>query len=231
MKNIFKFMGIALMACSLTLVACSKDDDDNTTDPDTPVNPNPNPGQSVFKLTWDGSEPTLGFTNTKSNGSITLIEAARALNGDNVEYPYFCTWYGVTTTNQLYLTHLIQMQDGSLLSEYDDNAYASIVVIDGYVEIGGDSYPDYHYDYVKNSTIFGAWDANTYTVDNADMYIEYYELETYISAVQYQMGVADVQSVDDLTDDDWNAIWNNVPDTELNIKLSNFQFTAATSQE
>ena len=37
MKNIFKFMGIALMACSFTMVACSKDDDKNTDTPDIPV--------------------------------------------------------------------------------------------------------------------------------------------------------------------------------------------------
>lgn len=37
MKNIFKFMGIALMACSFTMVACSKDDDKKTDTPDVNI--------------------------------------------------------------------------------------------------------------------------------------------------------------------------------------------------
>lgn len=49
MKNIFKFMGIALMACSLTFVSCSNDDDDTTT-PD-----NPQGNTASFVVTLDGA--------------------------------------------------------------------------------------------------------------------------------------------------------------------------------
>ena len=58
MKNIFKFMGIALMACSLTFVSCNRDDDDDT---NTPVNPNPQPGGASIAVTWDGAAQDIQF--------------------------------------------------------------------------------------------------------------------------------------------------------------------------
>ncbi len=79
MKNIFKFMGIALMACSLTMVSCSKDDE---------------------KSDNNGGNGGNGGTTTEASaqvtfGSTTWDAATGTMNTDFVER------YGVTI-NRLY---------------------------------------------------------------------------------------------------------------------------------
>lgn len=84
MKNIFKLMGLALMACSLTFVACSKDDEENN-------NPNDNPTVADgITVTFDGDSWTgsqnanryyaqygaLQFTAATSNGNYPMFDEA-----------------------------------------------------------------------------------------------------------------------------------------------------------
>lgn len=76
MKNIFKFMGIALMACSLTFVSCS-DDDDPTTDPQNPNNPS-NPIADGVSVTFNGESWTPGNIQTvnyaSQNGTLLIAD-------------------------------------------------------------------------------------------------------------------------------------------------------------
>lgn len=224
MKNIFKFMGIALMACSLTMVSCSKDDEKSDNSNPNP-NPNPNPTQSTLKIYWDGNEQNLGYTSTpyNSNYGIAMIEAAKALNGNTPEPPYFKTYYAPVTTGQLYLTELIRISETSD-STLADLGFSSEVVEEGYVTVGQSDYPDYLYFYTLNTTQFGMWDADNQTVDNSDIHIVFRNTENYIQTLQNVMAEENVTSPSQISEAGWETIYNTVLTKELNIKLTNYKF-------
>lgn len=82
MKNIFKFMGIALVACSL-MVACGKDDpeENNDTTPDTPT--------SVAKVNfngteWNATDILVDFSYADQYG----IYSWQILNGNTADDPF-----------------------------------------------------------------------------------------------------------------------------------------------
>lgn len=88
MKNIFKVMGLALMACSL-MVACGNDNNEEPNDT-TPVTP-PAPTSSVT-IVWDGVEQNLGFKDayqSSSNPNLFWFEGAKGMNGQDLEFPAF----------------------------------------------------------------------------------------------------------------------------------------------
>lgn len=89
MKNIFKMMGVALMACSL-MVACGPKDPEENNDT-TPVDP-PAPSYSVT-INWDGVDQALGFKDayqsTQQQGKLFWFEGAKGMNGNNYEFPAF----------------------------------------------------------------------------------------------------------------------------------------------
>lgn len=90
MKNIFKFMGIAVLACGL-MVACNKPENNGPSDstPDTPTPPAPT---SSVKVVWDGAEQNLGWTDAYSSTQYEWLywfEAAQSMNGEEAQFPYF----------------------------------------------------------------------------------------------------------------------------------------------
>lgn len=61
MKNIFKFMGIALMACSLTMVSCSKDEENETV-------------AEGINVTFDGESWTAAASRNSYVASYDMID-------------------------------------------------------------------------------------------------------------------------------------------------------------
>lgn len=59
MKNIFKMMGIALLACSMIMVSCKKDDDDTTNNGGNGGNGGNTTPTATYSATWDGQAMTL----------------------------------------------------------------------------------------------------------------------------------------------------------------------------
>ena len=114
MKNIFKFFGIAVLACGL-MVACGKENNDPTdSTPDTPDNPQPT--YSV-NINWDGADQTLGWKDayqSTQNPSVFWFEGAKGMNGQNIEVPgFYIPFYN--NGNVLYPAFLFQF------FERDDN--------------------------------------------------------------------------------------------------------------
>ena len=74
MKNIFKVMGVALLACSMVMVSCKKDDDKESSNiPD------------VIKVTFDGTTWNGNINNCASYGTALQFSAAET-EGD---YPMY----------------------------------------------------------------------------------------------------------------------------------------------
>ena len=120
MKKMFKMFGIALLACSLLTVACSKDEDTTTTTttnnggsnnnggtPNPNPNPNPNPDpsdpnptvpQGTLTVKWDNVTKTMGnyIVMNRVQGTTTTLQidlfGSRRIEGDNtfVELPHYC---------------------------------------------------------------------------------------------------------------------------------------------
>lgn len=233
MKNIFKMMGVALLACSMIMVSCKKDEEDTTTNNGGGNNGGGNGGgtttTAVVKIYWDNAEQTLGFTNSLYNSQlgIAMLEAGKALNGDTPEPPYFVTYYAPVTTGQLYLAELVRVSETSD-STIADYGFDCEVLEEGYVTIGegddAEDYPDYQYMYTLNTSVFGHWDANTQTVDNSDMHILFANTESYIQAIQTIMGEEGVTSPSQISNAGWESISNSTQTKELNIKLVNYKF-------
>lgn len=73
MKNIFKFMGVALLACSMIMVSCKKDDDSSSNESKLTVNY----GTTAFDA---ASVQAVDYT---ANGYITLYGFKSASAGQN----------------------------------------------------------------------------------------------------------------------------------------------------
>ena len=97
MKNIFKLLGIALMASAL-MVACGDDPVEPTdTTPDTPVTP-PTPTNLTIK--WGGALQTIGFDEGVWSNTIHQLTAAKALDGDDYVFPMFVVSMDLDTDPQ-----------------------------------------------------------------------------------------------------------------------------------
>ena len=86
MKNIFKFMGIALMASAMIMTSCKKDEDKTNT-PD-----NPQPGQASCTITWDGAAANTGVIDGymySSTSTVYILIASAGLENDNYTFPIY----------------------------------------------------------------------------------------------------------------------------------------------
>lgn len=204
MKNIFKFMGIALMACSLTFVSCNKDDDDDTNTPDNPQGNTPSAQVTFGSNSWDA---TYGLMYTNYVAQHSLIEGRLFQTQGQLPYVDFMTTINpgeysaqITTTNL--------DQDGNDL---------------GYTYSQGTNSMDiYSVEYANqtqvqgSSSVHGDWGliSATLKVTAADMNALTYSAE--LNAVMY-----DYYSW-------YNELVNNVEDADtenLTVKINNFSFT------
>lgn len=129
MKNIFKFMGIALMASAL-LVACNKDKENENTDT------TPAPVQASYSITFNGEvQNNLEYASAMTNGEVWAFQAALRAEGNSVYFPYF-VFYFVT-------------EDGVLspFTEYTE-AY-----IETYYTLDGSNYGDWQVEDVETFNV------------------------------------------------------------------------------
>ena len=103
MKNIFKLMGIALMAGSMIFVtACGDDKKENG-----------EPGGSTstpLAITFGGEKMTIGHTsaNWNTENQYGLVDAAKAMENDSYVMPFFYLGYGAATDGNIYPMDVFQ---------------------------------------------------------------------------------------------------------------------------
>lgn len=159
MKNIFKFMGLALVAGSLLFTACKKDEND-TTDT-TPANPTP---ANTYTLTWDGQAQELAFAQGLTNGtSLWAFQAARAAEGNSVSFPYFVVY--------------MSGADAASMEIYPDYTEA---YIETYYSDGQSNYGDWQYDSTEDLDVT-ALDATNRTM-SAKIAVSMYSLTDYMDS-------------------------------------------------
>ncbi len=130
MKNIFKLMGIAVLACSMMMVSCGKDPAEPTdSTPDTPVTPT-----AGVTVTWDGTELSLGYKDAyQSTGelhdNLWWFEAAKAMNNDEPTFPWIFVPFWNEESNGFLPAFCYYLNDHPLTSYkgiecevYDDHA-------------------------------------------------------------------------------------------------------------
>lgn len=174
MKNIFKMMGVALLACSMIMVSCKKDDE-NTSE---------GGGQgggttSGVAVTWDGAAQNLGFINTETDtetlqgASVYMIETAKGLSNDEYVFPAFITYF----INGSSFGHATEFRINYNGQAYSGNAFfPTEAYINGGVEVEDDIYGDWGLDdCTVNSEAF---DATAMTI-NADINCVMYDFEDY----------------------------------------------------
>ena len=95
MKNIFKFMGIALMAGSL-MVACNPEENEPTdSTPSTPTDTTPvtpPAPQSTLTINWDGAAAQVGIVDAyqlQADFTVYILNAAAGLENDNYVFPIY----------------------------------------------------------------------------------------------------------------------------------------------
>ena len=117
MNNIFKFMGIALMACSLTLVSCSKDDNDSSS--------NNNATPSVTSTFNGQTINTFGYQSLKYYASYECY-AGMYLETNQSYYPGFdfCS-YQITNGSATDVANNGQFSDDATIEycEYFESTY------------------------------------------------------------------------------------------------------------
>lgn len=158
MKNIFKFMGIALMACSLTMVSCNKDDDDTNT-PDTPDTP----AAGSYTLKVNNENHNWGYVDAKAYESqgqwaMSAFQAAVSMSNENVEFPYFFTVFYAGQNNQTG-ENLMALCDFFENAQYATELYYQTALDDG----NGGMMGDYQLDDITNYD-FGTFDATNHTI-------------------------------------------------------------------
>lgn len=217
MKNIFKMMGIALLACSMVMVSCKKDDDKT----DDQGGQGGQTGLSGLTIKWDGADQTLGFKDayqSSDNGQLFVVEAAKALSGDNVEYPYFvtCFWnsaeYGFLVAGEFSFTYQEQQVSGQSL-------FPTEVYTDGGYSAGSDTYGEYQWAWCNNEN-YSSFDATTLKA-NINVNMTFYELMQYASAVQ-AMG-------EPTSWEEYQALIAESDPKEMVLVLDNYAFEAASA--
>lgn len=126
MKNIFKFMGLALIAGSLMFTACKKDETDTNNDT-TPQEEQPT--QGTYSLVFDGTAITNqaysnAMTAEQEGQTMWLFECAKSRSGNSLALPYFSEMLiGASTTDmQIYPTYT-ELYLNKVIEDEDENQY------------------------------------------------------------------------------------------------------------
>ncbi len=194
MKNIFKMMGVALMACSL-MVACGPKDEDDNVDT-TPVTP-PAPTSSV-KVVWDGVEQTLGFTDAYQSSQAEKafwFEGAKGLTNNEYEYPAFVVafWNGNAGFYPACLYRFVTDEGDTVSGNY---YFRSEVFNEGGLEVSGMTIGDYQcYGYMGNEFPNLTWDATAKKL-NGEVSIRFYDYAAYANGGQTIFKDLDLTFVD-----------------------------------
>ena len=161
MKNIFKLMGIAVLACSM-MVACGKDNDDPTDT--TPDNPTPTPvPENVYTLVWNGEAQTPGYVGAMTNGQLFAFQAADHREGNSIYLPIFTVYMQGTSASDMAIVP----------------GYTEVGIETVYTDNENNQYLDWQYDEGANQVFnVTAFDATTYKM-SANMDLTFYSLTDY----------------------------------------------------
>ena len=232
MKNIFKFMGIALLAGGL-MVACNHEETeepDTTPTDTTPVTP-PAP-QSSVDITWGGEAQTIGIVDAykySSGSTVFILNAAQGLENGNYVLPIFRFGFDLDTDPQYGCTMTAQWYYGTSYIN-GNNLWPTDVVEAAY----------YSSSYSQNMGIIGDWQldvvsANDFTLANAQFDATALTLtaSTNLQMFYYQDLIDYISSLDDpenYTNDDLIAGINAAEKKNLGISLVNYAFEEASSK-
>lgn len=214
MKNIFKFMGIALMACSLIMVSCKKDDE-KTNDPS-------------LSISWDGANQTLGHTSAMTAAindalDLYLLTAAKGLDAEGyIEFPEFDVYFvaGVpdgATEKQIFLSAHAGVQSYYPITVYIDHAYRT--------QSGGYT-GDWQLYALNSEPTYSDFDATAHSFGcNASM--KFYSQDD-INAAWEAASHGDDEW--EPTDEEWDTFLANAAKKDMTLNMSNWVFTVAQQQ-
>jgi len=211
MKNIFKFLSIALMAGAM-MVACGDDPVEPTdTTPDTPQPPAVNHN---IAITWDGAAAQIGFKNaTKDDsqlqdGSVITFEAAKGLVNDEYEFPAFIVNFVASNNN------FGHASEWNISGSNGDNYFPTEAYIEGGIEINGNVYGDWALEQIVSGTETEAFDATALTV-TADLTFSMYDFFYYYDLfTRYQNG--------EVTEDEANELLAALPKKTMTFTVNGY---------
>lgn len=191
MKNIFKMMGVALLACSMIMVSCKKDDSSDTSD-------------GGFTLKIDNESHSWNFSKAQAldqDGTWVLGVFQASVGQDEegmVQFPYFFTAFYAATHQQT-------GENLMVICDFVNGSYSTELYYETYVEYGEDYIGDYQLEDF-NSYDFGTFDATAHTLTcNYDM--KFYDY------VGWNYAIATELQAHGYTVEDWNA-GNVIPEAE-----------------
>lgn len=222
MKNIFKFMGIALMASAL-MVSCSKDEKTDTPD-------NPQPPANGCAITWGGTTASTGVTDAymySSTNTVYILLAAAGLENDSYTFPLYRFGFDFDTDPQYGCALTAQYVYGQQYSGND--LWPTDAIIENY----------YQSQYDQTLGIIGDWWLDIYTGQVEDFHLTNAQFDATTRTVSgsitvplflYEDVAGAVASIENPTNDDYIAAISQAPQKNLGLVMSNLVFDAATQK-
>ena len=216
MKNIFKLMGVALLACTMIMVSCKKDDDNSSQASD-----------GGYVLTINGNNPSWGFVEALAGEGIWRFQAAKSYDAEEEElsFPYFVTY--------LYQGEL---EDGTQVmapgdffqnAQYGTDFYFEEMLANEYGQTMSDyslwDIPEYN---------FGSFDATAHTLI-CDYTYDFVNYEEFMEALTDAI-MEDEVNWEDLTTDEQRAYYAAASEESthkmVRFACNNYAFTPVSAQ-
>jgi hypothetical protein len=229
MKNIFKFMAIALV--SFSMIACG--DKDNTEDNNGGNGGGSDTPTATYKITWGDAVQTLGYTDAykysaSAQSYVYILDAAQGIENEQYQLPRFRFGFDLDTDPQYGCTLTAQWGYGE--SMVPGNYYFPTDVFEN-----GAYADDYAYD-----QMVGDWQLNWYD-DGADFHLTNAQFDattrTLSGSITVQMySYEDVydyyvtNEIEEPTEADFLAALTASTKKNLKVELTNFVFAAASSK-
>lgn len=146
MKNIFRILGVVLVASCMILASCKKDDpenNNNNNNNNTPTNQDPNNGGNGGNT--DPNPPVGGASTVTFNGSTwNVAELYCGYAGDDFVLMPLKSASSVDENNYMVINDAsAQIYAGDAVGTYPECLAAYTLNDDDYVDMGGDLYPHY----------------------------------------------------------------------------------------
>lgn len=225
MKNIFKFMGIALMASAMIMTSCKKDEDKTNT-PD-----NPQPGQASCTITWGGAAANTGVIDGymySSTSTVYILIASAGLENDNYTFPIYRFGLDLDTDPQYGCALTAKYAYGQ--QQINGNKYWPTDVIE-------EVYYQSEYDKTLGG-IIGDWWLDVYTTQqdlsmtNAQFDATTRTLSASITVSMLSYADVDgyIAGIDQPTDADYNTALAQAEKKNLGLTMNNYVFDAAAQK-
>ena len=212
MKNIFKFMGIALMASAMIMTSCKKDEDKTNT-PD-----NPQPGQDTGVID--------GYMYS-SQSTVYILNAAAGLENDNYTFPLYRFGLDLDTDPQYGCALTAKYAYGQ--QQINGNKFWPTDVIE-----------EVYYESPNDRTlgIIGDWWLDVYTTQqdlsmtNAQFDATTRTLSASITVSMFSYADVDgyIAGIDQPTDEDYNTALAQAEKKNLGLTMNNYVFDAAAQK-